>query len=85
MITMIYYSNLVSSSLIYCFYPNLLVSDIYLYLIYFFNEFFFRLLWRDLCLFHFDNSQLMAVNKNNKDLSQFTTEDWKFLYNRLLK
>lgn len=43
-------------------------------------------LWRGLCLFHFDNIQINQLLKGNtQNLDTYTTEDWKRLYQRLMK
>ena len=42
-------------------------------------------LWRDLCLFHFDNIQINTLLKPGQNLETFTTEEWKQLYKRLIK
>ena len=42
-------------------------------------------LWRDLCLFHFDNIQINTLLKPGQNLEIFTTEEWKQLYKRLIK
>ena len=42
-------------------------------------------LWRNLCLFHFDNIQINKLLKPGQDLETFGTEDWKQFYKRLMK
>ena len=44
-----------------------------------------KTLWRNLCLFHFDNIQIHKLLKPGQNLEAFTTEDWKLLYKRLMK
>ncbi len=44
-----------------------------------------RLLWRDLCLFHFTDAQLASLLRDGQDPAAFSTEEWKVLYNRLIK
>ena len=39
-------------------------------------------LWRELCIFHFENDQIFNVLKRGEDLS---TIDWQELYKRLVK
>ena len=40
------------------------------------------LLWRELCIFHFENRQICSVLKKDESL---TTIDWQLLYKRLVK
>ena len=42
-------------------------------------------LWKDLCLFHFDNIQILSLTKIGTDLQTYTAADWKALYSRLVK
>lgn len=45
-----------------------------------------KTIWKDLCLFHFDNHQIQAVLRNQDiNLEQLDAADWKLLYDRLTK
>ena len=42
--------------------------------------------WKDLCLFHFDNLQIQTVMRQKEvDLSQLDATAWKELYTKLIK
>lgn len=41
-----------------------------------------QLLWKELCLFHFDPLQMCAVIRRNESMQQLS---WKVLYLRLMK
>ena len=42
-------------------------------------------LWKELCLFHFDNQQIYSVIKKGDNLENLDSEGWKNLHTRLIK
>ena len=44
-----------------------------------------RTVWKDLCLFHFDNAQILSLTSNGVNLQNLTSADWNTLYERLVK
>lgn len=42
-------------------------------------------IWKDLCLFHFDNFQILSLIADESQLQNYQSADWKSLYKKLVK